>query len=204
MDNIHDILTDVRKAYRLVYDFQKRVLDLMKFIKGKYRLNYEGGYSKFSGTAPRTGWGVLESWSWDWLNMYFYEFHFYPQENDVEKTHFSVFLLSDTGFYLAKKENEKVQKTTLSQFKDPEQSDTKLIFVAGKNVWHGWPEEWNSLDFTLAEQGNQIFKGNPIVFKQYDLALFASEHDALECLKDFSAYCAEFDITLNLYEKNID
>jgi len=204
MNDIEDVLLDVRKAYRLVYDFQKRVLDLMKFIGGKFRLNYEGGYPKFSRTAPRTGYGNINYVSWDWLNMYYHEFHFHPQENGKEKTHFSAFLLSDTGYYMSKKENENLQKTTLSKFATPEQSSTKLILVAGKNVWFGWPEEWNSLDFTLEETGSQIYNGNPIIFKQYDLSLFALEASALDCLRNFSAYCLQNEITLKLFEKNID
>ena len=77
--NIKDTLQEARKAYRFLYDYQKRILDLVSYIGGKYGFRYRGGYSKFSNSSPRDGKGNLGNWAWDWLNLYFYEFNFEPK-----------------------------------------------------------------------------------------------------------------------------
>lgn len=69
-------LVEVRKAYRILFDYQTRILDLVKYIGQKTQFSYSGGYSKFSNSGPNNGRGSLDLWAWDWLNFYFYEFNF--------------------------------------------------------------------------------------------------------------------------------
>lgn len=203
MEKIDRALLDVRKSYRLLYDYQRRILDLVKFIKGKYRLDYEGGYPKFSKSAPRDGSGNLENWSWDWLSMYFYEFHFYPQKNNNNETHFSVFLLNDTGYFLSARDAP-LHRKTLSGFADVEKSATKLILIAGYNCWDAWNGDWLDTEFTLNPFGVNVQGEKILLFKHYDLSAFSNEESAIIHLKDFSSFCAENGCTLNYFEKQID
>ena len=203
MEKIDQALLDVRKSYRLLYDYQRRILDLVKFIKGKYRLKYEGGYPKFSKSAPRDGRGNLENWAWDWLSMYFYEFHFYPQKNGDNDTHFSAFLLNDTGYFLSAKD-ERLHRKTLSGFADVEKSETKLILIAGHNYWDAWNGDWLDSEFTLSPSGVKVEGERILLFKQYDLSDFSTEIGAVSKLKDFSQFCAKNGCTLQYFEKQID
>ncbi len=91
-------LVDVRKAYRLLFLYQKRVMELVQFMGDTLSFNYKGGWSWFSANTPSKGKGSLENWAWDWLNMYFYEFNFSSKEINKNKINFSILLQSDTGF----------------------------------------------------------------------------------------------------------
>ena len=68
-NNLNQSLIEVRKAYRILFDYQSRILDLISYIAGKTQFNYNGGYSKFSNSGPRDGKGKLNFWAWDWLNF---------------------------------------------------------------------------------------------------------------------------------------
>lgn len=71
-----ETLRNVRHAYRLLHDYQRLVLDSLKFIGNQLGFHYRGGWNKYCGGAPRDGKGSLDNWAWDWLGLYFYEFHF--------------------------------------------------------------------------------------------------------------------------------
>ena len=74
---LEKVFIDVRKAYRLLYHYQKRVLDLVKFIGDELDFKYHGGWVKFSEQCPRNGKGALTNSAWEWLPMYYYQFHYY-------------------------------------------------------------------------------------------------------------------------------
>ena len=79
---VESAFTEVRKAYRLLADYQRKVLDLVDFIGSSFGRTYSGGYPKYGNPSPRNGRGSLDYWSWDWLNLYFYEFHFGTEKID--------------------------------------------------------------------------------------------------------------------------
>lgn len=196
-NNPQNVLLEVRKAYRLLYQYQRRILDLMKYIGNAYQCSYKGGYTKFSNVSPRNGTGKLTNWAWDWLSMYYYEFHF-----ESNKCKFSVFLLNDTGYFEANKQ-ESISPTSISKFFPIEKSETKLIFVAGKNLWEGWSNDWRDLYFVLEKQGLKTKGEGKMVFKSYDLEGFFEESNAEIQLKDFQAYCEENDIPIKFSPKKI-
>ncbi|WP_353140435.1 hypothetical protein [Pseudopedobacter sp.] len=202
-NNTSDILLEVRKAYRFLYNYQSRILDLIGFIGNKFGVNYKGGYPKFSDIVPRPGKGNLNNWAWDWLNMYFYEFHFgmhevvYNKEGEqrIDKLTFAIFIVNDNGYFLSTDKN-KIQTDT---FKPVEESESKLIFVVGKNMWENWGDNWHTPDFILEPAGKRVRDENEcMLFKQYNLALFGSEEDAIKCLKDFESYCLQNDINMTV------
>lgn len=194
-------LLEVRKAYRLLFDYQSRILDLMKFIGQTYAIPFVKGHPKFSGRGSNK----LDNWSWDWLNMYYYAFHFNNTAVKDNKIYLSVYLLNDSGFFEANYEkaeaNDKaVGHLEVDQFKDVEDSKTKLIFVAGENEWNWWNEVKNySKEFILDTQGQA--KNSNMIWKSYDLDLFFTEEDALIQLKDFSKYCINNNIGITIEDK---
>lgn len=193
---ISSTLLEVRKAYRLLYNYQDRVLDLVSFIGGKYGFRYSGGYSKFSHVTPRNGKGNLTNWAWDWLNLYFYEFNFEPKVNMKLDTsiYFSVFIVNDTGYFDARDGNDdrKTSRVDTSSFKSVEESKSELIFVAGKNLWDGWEVNWDGPEFISKNQGKKhTADGGIMVFKHYSLERFENEDGTMNCLRDFERLCAE-------------
>ncbi|PQJ79314.1 hypothetical protein [Polaribacter porphyrae] len=131
MDNkdLDKVLGDVRIAYRLLYEYQKRVLDLVSYLGNNLGFSYEQGCPRFSSTVPRKGKRVLSRWSWDWLNMYFYEFHFGTQEKNNDKITMSVIIQSDTGYYDGKTSNSQEDRLNLDNFKPVELSNSRIIFI---------------------------------------------------------------------------
>jgi hypothetical protein len=201
--NTKELLTEVRKSYRLLYDYQKRILDLVDFIGKKYGLIYDGGYPKFSHVAPRNGRGNLNLWAWDWLNMYYYEFHFSNKKSRNDTIFFSIFLLNDNGFFKSHHDN-KINKTSVSKFSGIEDSESELIFVVGKNLWDGWGVNWDEPGFILEKFGEKRKDVNKfMVFKHYSLEQFEDENKALKCLKDFESICHNNEIDFKIVETKI-
>lgn len=192
-------LLEVRKAYRLLFDYQSRILDLMKYIGQTYEIPFVKGDPKFSGR----GQNKLDNWSWDWLYMYYYSFHFSNGAKKTEdKLHLSVFLLNDSGFFDAKLEDTSIKRTDVENFKSVENSNSKLIFVAGIKEWDWWNKtEILGTDFTTKETGES--DDNNMVWKSYDLNLFFTEESALSQLQNFSNYCVQRNITITIEDKTV-
>lgn len=153
------VFLDVRRAYRLLYLYQRRVMDLMKFIGGHLGLRYAGGWCHYSSTTPRNGKGSLDNWAWDWLNMYQYEFHFASRVIDAREIRFSVILVSDTAFFDAGLEDE----CDLKAYPPVEKAETRLVLLAGKDAWHGEFEDfWENYKKTAADYVRTNEKGTVI------------------------------------------
>lgn len=120
-------LLDVRKAYRLLHDYQRSVLDAAKYIGAQLGFTYCGGYSRFSKSAPISGQGNLDNWSWDWLNLVFYEFRFTRETKGSRGLNCSILLFSDTGFFVS--DNPEPDKTEISTFAAVEVSSSKVAFL---------------------------------------------------------------------------
>ncbi|RYD71526.1 MAG: hypothetical protein EOP84_24740 [Verrucomicrobiaceae bacterium] len=129
-------LLDVRKAYRLLHDYQRAALDAVNYIGTQLGFTYEGGYSNFSDCSPRNGKGSLDNWAWDWLNLYFHEFHFIKKVDSEETLNLSIWLFSDTGYYCSS--HPEIDETDLSTFAKPEESNTKIGFI----LYRQWREEY--------------------------------------------------------------
>ncbi len=186
---VENILLDVRKAYRLLYSYQRKVLDLMKFIGYLTTWNYEGGWCKFSDPSPKNGKGVLDSWAWDWLNLYTYEFHFGFKEINGSKIKFSVWLVSDTGFY----DSDSKDKRNVETFSSVEESATKLIFVVGKNIWHtSFPDFLDNLKKTKLIEKKESTVGNEVLLvKSFNLSSFINADEARKRTEELVSYFKE-------------
>lgn len=203
---LNKALTEVRKAYRLLYDYQSKVLDVMDFIGSSFKKSYYGGFPKYSNASPKTGKGSLNSWAFDWLNMYYYEFHFNSEKINEDTIAFSVFLVSDTGYFLTKNENKDALKKHINAYETPENSETKLIFVVGKNKWKSegvFTDNWNKPAFVLGNEGQEGENNEIMIFKSYPLANFGNPEMAISQLKNFEQYCTSFGIDFKLQEKVI-
>lgn len=202
MNELKSSLIEVRKAYRLLYDYQRKVLDLVQFIGSEFGRSYNGGYSKYCEASPRNGKGSLDQWAWDWLNMYYYEFNFHDLKN---KDYFSIVLISDTGFYEAKNENSNFDnKLEVGKYKNAENSQTKLSFVYGDKILEcdGFLKNdcWEDPEFLLKSQGvfNKEDKSGKMIFKSYNLEEFSDKENAVINLRNFSDFCSENGINFKL------
>lgn len=194
-------LIEVRKAYRLLFDYQSRILDLMSFIEGKIDFNFNGGWPTFTNTTPRAGGGSLDKWAWDWLNMYYYQFYFGEKKIEEKVIRFSIAHMADSGFF--ENHNQHTDKINLKKYKNVEESSSKLIFVIGSDMWN-WGDNWNDEVFTTEPQGDKKDEnGGQLIFKSYGLEKFASEESAIATLKDFEKHVKLFNIPFTIKERKI-
>lgn len=130
-EGLDDVFLNVRKAYRLLFEYQTKVKKLVKFIGNYFSYTSTTGYSLFSSNSPNNGKKLdLDSWAWDWLNMYVYEFHFGNRKIQDKDVTFSIRLYSDTGWY--DKNTDRSTRTKIETFETSKKSKTKLVLFVGK------------------------------------------------------------------------
>jgi len=100
---IDQALLDVRKAYRLLHDYQRAALDAVKYIGSQLGFTYNGGSPRFSSCAPRPGKGQLNLWAWDWLNIVCHDFDFISESKEPEVLGLKIRLFSAIQAFLTSK-----------------------------------------------------------------------------------------------------
>lgn len=140
---ISSLLTDVRKSYRLLHDYQRLILDSLKYVGTQLNIPYRGGWTIFCGNQTRNGRGDLDKWAWDWLGMYAYEFRFDLRHDnnrglDIPEHDFvtiAASVISDTGYYHVAEDHP--DKTRVEDFQPAEASQSKIIFSVFRGPWRG-------------------------------------------------------------------
>lgn len=186
---LESVFLDVRKAYRLLYYYQRRVLDTVKFIADTLARNVASGYSLFSNNAPRNGARInMDCWAWDWLNMFHYEFFFTEEERNGSTILFAVAVQSDTGYYDAQ---DPINRTNVEQFASPELSQTRLLIYAGKNTWK--PGDFDSFYKSNGKteyEKKQLDENKVFLAMSFPLSDFIDEANILAHLQKFFTYCS--------------
>lgn len=201
-------MADVRKAHRLIYSYQQRMLDLIYFIKSKLDFPSFLGEKRFSNDIykKRNGYLLLPDnmWAWDFLYSYMFEYYLgeiYLDNEDI--CALSVIQYSDTGFF-EKDENNRID---VNSFADEEESGSKLLFILEiKPKRKNWI--WNIGELAMDKQYASLRhkrtilksdKGNIQVLYSFSLDRFLNEKTSLVALKEFIDYCKENDVVeLNL------
>jgi len=191
-EELNQGLIDVRKAYRLLYLYQRRVLDTVKYITEIIGNNLTQGYPLYSGAPPKSGGKVnLDLWAWDWLNMYMYEFLCFRNETKEQSTKFGIAIQSDTGFNDSTVKGG-ITKKDVELFQTPEASTTRFLFYIGKNMWKPKGFEDGTHEF-LKSTGDNIVTvlGEEKLFlaKAYNLLDLINKESILTCLNDFKVFC---------------
>ena len=194
---------EVRKAYRLLHDYQRMVMDGVDYVGKQLGFAYAGGFAKFSATAPGQGRGQLKCWAWDWLNMVQYEFHFTRQAEDGTVCRMSLLLISDSGFFCSRSED--AEKTDIDGFLSVEESSTKIGLLISAR---GWPDP----KFMRSKEGMQAFIERDgemppehaavgVVGGCWSLARLTSEDEASRLVDEIVSRTRTAGITLQRVEK---
>ena len=179
-------LCEVRKAHRLIYEYQRRMQDLTWYIKNKLEFSTYQGYKKFSAPIGDGRRISVENWSWDWIYSYVYEYHLgYNNNGNVRG---SLIQVSDTGFY----DNENAKATNLATYKKPEESRSLLIFyLLFSNDKQLLESEWRPLERlpqireTVATRPSNCYE----IIAPIPLRNFLNEESTLNTLKNLIDYC---------------
>lgn len=208
MKQFNDAMNDVRKAHRLIYSYQQRMLDLIYFIKSKLDFPLFLAEKRFSNDIykKRNGYLLLPDNMWAWDFLYSYMFEYYLGEITLDNEDIcalSVIQYSDTGFF----EKEDNSRMDLNSFADEEESGSKLLFILEiKPKRKNWI--WNINELVMDKQYASLKhectiiksdKGNIQVLYSFSLDRFLNEKTSLAALKEFIDYCKENDVVeLNL------
>lgn len=205
--NQHELehfLEDSRKSFRNLYIYIERVKDIIKEIDSIIEGHgYTSGHTQFSNIAKDNKLARLNKWTWDWLPMYNYEFHF--GVNTEKNVSFSIIVIADTGFY----DTSMKDKLDIDHFGDIEQSVSKVVFCIGKNKWFRNTKSKEDLDFEAIYSNNLneynhgiINKSKYIYAYSYNLNTFLSKEDIKTNLKDFISKCSAKGLeTINIKEE---
>jgi hypothetical protein len=208
--DLEEILLDVRKAYRLLFLYQERVLSSMKYIKQVLKLNEPKGHACTSYPIKQDTY-MLSNWAWDWLAMYNYEFSFNVIPNT--STNLSIVVVSDSGLFEKNEIHNGVDSKVLdiNSYAIPKESDTLVVFFVSTNKETLWYDKsLVSLDFktkSFRKGSKSYFKTNDAGDKFFSMSFSMSEFIDKAGIEDivdkFVAGCKEKGIDIKPETKQV-
>lgn len=212
LEDFERAMLNVRRAHRLIYDYQRRMLDLIEFIRLK--LNFPpiysgvGGVKHFSDPLYRSSnkdyYRVSKNhWAWDFLPSYEFEYYLGEQEtkpranasSNSERYALSILQITDTGYF----DSPTDSRLELSRFTTAQEAHSKLLFAfelkpKGKN----WV--WNICSLALDKKycrgkhkrtHETTPDGNTLIFYSFEMSRFINEEDTMAALEEFAKYVEE-------------
>ncbi|MGN7802500.1 hypothetical protein ACTJKE_07165 [Ensifer sp. 22521] len=177
-------LVDVRHAYRLLWDFQRRCLDTLKCVAQEFpELEFYQWQNNLAGTVPLARSNLLDTWAWTFLPFYNISV-LYTRSGEgrahpkVDDWLLEVRIVADTGWDLA---DQRIEPDP-SRFVAVENTESKLSIMAFKCVgevdpksnWfhHVWGNaSWPENEMDPDEHGVSYFAEEPLVACQIDAPL---------------------------------
>lgn len=192
-EQLKDAFCEVRKAHRLIYEYQRRMQDLSIFIKNKLGFNAYNGYKRFSDVLSNREGNKANKSVWNWLYTYVFEYFVgYQDVRDDKILGFSVIQVSDTGGYKGGEKNYDI-----STFPKVEDSDSRLMFYLVVKPKKAPNMDWSAETIIaqhILEDEPQCFipENRPELIKvTYSVPLqkFVNEEATMQILRDFVKYC---------------
>ena len=207
MKEIDNIFIDVRNAFRLLNDYQKRVLQIVKYIREQTPYTDMWGrkdwYSDKIGNrrnSPDPEYANLsvhpDMWAWDFLYGYFFEYYFGKKQIENKSVKMSLFQVSDDGFFVSN--DEKRHWTNTSSFASSESSHSFIVFNISvytskeSRLWLRNSKEDNDCkrfltDFLSSTNEIKIVHDDSecCIIKKYEMQRFSSQHEADDVIRDF-------------------
>ena len=208
-ENLSKALLDVRRAHRILYAYQRRMLDLVHFIQSKLDMPVEDlcGFKHFSRPISKKGNLTIwhDMWAWDYLYSYLFEYYLGEKETDNGGAYaLSLIQYSDTG-YFDQEGKEEGTRLELEKFKPEEESSSKLLFfLEYKRMYSKW--EWGNgtslekivLDKKVGSKKHEKevrnIEGVTQILYPVSLEEFINIETTLEVLREFRSYCQEQEI----------
>ena len=209
-ENLSKALLDVRRAHRILYAYQRRMLDLAHFIQSKLDMPDFYGIKHFSkpiygrskGHTPLNIWHNM--WAWDYLYSYLFEYYLGEKETGDKLLDYKLSLIqySDTGYF----DKDGQKRCRISEFGSEKESGSKLLFFLeckpkdSEWVWKDGSDmerivlnkEVGSKEHTKGFQ--DIRTGVKQILCSFPLERFINMEATLEVLREFRSYCQEQDI----------
>ena len=206
---IDNIFVDVRNAFRLLNRYQKRILQIVSYIREQTAYTDMWGkkdwYSNEIGkrrNSPDPEYAKLsvgkDMWGWDFLYGYIFEYYFGRQRINKKNVEMSIFQISDDGFFISSQ--DKKHMTDVSSFESVESSHSYLVLLVTvfttkySELWLSDPNfpDDEMKDFLTKFLASPIDakitkneKGEIAIIKKYELQRFVSQHETDSVIRDF-------------------
>lgn len=185
---------EIRKAHRLIYEYQRRMQDLTWFIKNKLGFPEYKGYKKYSNPLSSRNTIFYDNWSWDWIYTYVYEYYLgeLATKDSDDSWRLSIIQISDTGFY--KNMSDGAEQTKLETYAPVEDSDSKIIFylsVASKETRdYDWDPDKIIKQYANYDSPIKIEERQRYIQIMYPVSLskFVDEESTMNVIKNFVIY----------------
>ena len=197
-------LIEVRKAHRLVYSYQERMLSLVKFIRAHLNGNNLAGVKHFSNPISKVQGReelkiVNEMWAWDFLYSYVFEYYIGGDTlPDGSSYNLSIVQYTDTGFF----DSDIEDRCDLSNFEDPALASSKLLFImehipkGKKAYWDGWGDLRQFIEdkkyASAKHKSSEIHPNGPnnsrLLLYSIPLERFVDERTSIDALKEYQAF----------------
>lgn len=197
---LDNAFVDVRNAFRLLYRYQSRILDIVRYIREHTLYTDMWGRRLFCATihtrnnCPDKDYAKLavwsDMWAWDFMYNYVFEYYFGQVKIGRKTIEMSVIQVSDDGFY--KSMSSKPSQTDISTFLPAEEANSYLVLTAG---WKAWMRDEKEDDcdaflhkFLSRTNDSCIYiddKGYWAITKRYPMQRFSSQKEADKVLADF-------------------
>lgn len=201
-NDIEKALCDVRKAHRLIYEFQKRMQDIITFIRQRCDLEKEDSFEK-QYSFPIKNKINHDNWAWDLIYSYMCEYGIGKKDSQDGRSYkLSVVQYADTGFF----EKEGGLKNDLTTFETEDESGTKLLFHLESvpadlddkwKYWYGQRQNlFHTKEYASKKFDRKVFQPEGmgdiyVVLYSVPLEKFMTEESTKEVLRDFVKYCNE-------------
>lgn len=182
---LEEVFIDVRKAYRLIYLYQQRILDTVEYVSSILSQTNIEGWVLFGDAFKNSKNIDFNRSAWDWIPMYCYEFKFAPQKIKGNSYDFALAAYADNGFENAE---DGVSPTQVERFVPPERSESQIYLYVGKNMWK--PENFEVIWTDKYPREFEFIEDNKhFLSLRFAMSRFKNEESIIEALKEFKAYC---------------
>lgn len=215
MDTMLDnLFTDVRNAFRLLHEYQERIINIVDYImkQAEYSSMYGRRWYFNPIKYKQSEYAKLniysDMWGWDFLYGYIFEYYFGYRFIDKKSIDMSIFQISDDGYFTSNIPHKKM--INVNSFSPTPESNSYLIFnVTVKNkesendMWLSdkpYPNntqtgelelKWKNFltDFLSSSELEKIEKGSNgefTILKKYKMQNFNTEESANNIIRDFA------------------
>lgn len=155
-----ELYLNARKAFRLVYEIQDSIIEVVEYIRSKIRYEAHAGRQIFSDPIERykspIGGGADQKfgegrWSWDYFPSFMYMYYFTGKPKGSQNYSFSITQVMDDGF-TNMTDSDFVLST--EKFKEPARSESYFLFAFSS--WEGTKQYSFYDDASLTESTDEV------------------------------------------------
>ena len=206
-----ELYQNVRKAYRLAYEVQDSIIEIVEYIRARIRYSKIAGKQLFSASIERQipaldGYADQKylgyQWSWDYFPTYMYTYYFAMAPKENRAACFSIVQVMDDGFVDTPDEDT---SPSTKDFKKPDESESYLLFAF--SIWKDHDFIWfyrNENRIKLDDEKTEILRisetikdnqyepyvasndASTFIVKRISLESIGSKAEADQALHDFA------------------